>query len=282
MSRHALHVVENAGTPATAGFVAVIIRIEGHGLVLWLKGHDVVVCGAFLVAGLHHHPELDVIGSLKPAQIPVQLFRIGDFPRLQAHAVYNIPVPGEAVSREGDLSRLTLDQPDFHHPIMDPLRRQYRPTGHIALFPVEVRDPVCHFAQVLQGDLFSDIGFRNRLDLLTCQNLRGIPNYLLQGKTDFRCCFLCGRSLPLFYFILFSGLILRNLFHDPFTFYRPAIPFHLGAGVHAFHLGTNSRRYYSSGCCRMTFRKQPNSERQTNRIGCFHHTSPIYRNIVSF
>ena len=114
---------------------------------------------------------------------------------------------------------------------MDPLRRQHRPAGHVAFIPIYVRDFVCHFTQVLQCDLLSDIGCRNSLNLILSQDFRGIPDYLLQRKTEFCSSFFCSRFLSLLHLVLFCGLILRNLFHDAFTLYGPAVPFHLRTGI---------------------------------------------------
>ena len=165
---------------------------------------------------------------------------------------------------------------------MDPLGRQHRPAGHVALVTVEVRDPFRHLPQVLQGYLLTDIGFRNSLNLFLRQNLRGVPDHLLQGKTDFRSFFCCRRRIPLFHLVLFCGLIFRNLFHDTFALYSHAIPFHLGAGIYAIQLPRKSGIHISrrrGGKRRMAFRKQAQKQGQTYKIGLVHCDSPIHSDL---
>ena len=121
MACQASHVVEKAFPPAPAGFVAIIIHIEGHRLILGLKGHDFIVSGTLLGAGLHHYPKLHIIGAVEPAQITVQLVNIGNLPVLQPQAARDVAFFGMTIPRDGDLTRLALDKANLHHAFVDAL-----------------------------------------------------------------------------------------------------------------------------------------------------------------
>ena len=137
VARQAAVLPEEAAAVEAARLIAGIVGNDAELVQLRLADSDDVVRHADLGARLHHDVQLSVVRRVEAQQLFVEVMDVRDFALLQREAVADVILARRVVVRQTDLPRPPLDELNLDDAVVDRLRPEKGPAGHIASFLIK-------------------------------------------------------------------------------------------------------------------------------------------------
>ena len=137
VARQAAVLPEEAAAIEAARLIAGIVGNDAELVQLRLADGDDVVRRADLGARLHHDVQLSVVRRVEAQQLFVEVMDVRDFALLQRETVADVILARRAVVRQTDLPRPPLDELNLDDAVVDRLRPEEGPAGHIASFLIK-------------------------------------------------------------------------------------------------------------------------------------------------